>query len=98
MISNFHTGEIWQIHTYRGEQHSVEYGEIVKIRDIESNPPQDEAFARNIVTRSQFLITFKNLRTAEHRSYYHAFIFGKRLSMTERLWLTTKKLFGYEDV
>lgn len=97
MIENFNIGDIWKIITYRGAEHSIEYGEIIEVRDTEDTPVQSEQYRRNVISRSKYLITFRNLRTGEYRSYYHNFIFGHKLSRLERGLLTVKRLFGYED-
>jgi hypothetical protein len=89
---NAKVGDIVKVWAYRdNESPTVSIGEVVEVRDTHKLPISKKARKRKTITRSQYLITLKASGEV-YRSYYHHFIFGRKLSTWERLygWLTGK--------
>lgn len=79
-------GEVIEVLSYRDDTHTtIKYGVVENIRDIHDDTLKLKTYQKNVITRSQRLITL--MGNGVYRSYYDRFLTYKPVSLHRKLWL-----------
>lgn len=80
------TGEVIEVLSYRDDTDTtIKFGVVQNIRDIHDDTLKLKTYQKNVITRSQRLITL--MGNGVYRSYYDRFLTYKPVSLHRKLWL-----------